>query len=155
MQRATYNLVKEPTGETYCRLIRHLSSYCNEFLLVIRSSVNAYPSTIEGLEKFRDFLLRRSEEAKWPGTELLDGTATVYRFRLSPEALDHLSSLAEGLYSWKQPELPEDLCFIRFDGSPCLVSIAHEKDGYLLLSDEEYAQLIEEVPDVVPLISRG
>jgi hypothetical protein len=153
MKRVTYNLVKEPRGETYQRLIAHLSSNCYVFLLVLRHSVNVSPSAKSVLKKLEPFLLAQSEESTWPGTVLLDETATVYTFSLSSEAIHYLSSAAGGLFSWIQPELPEDLCLIRFDGSPCLVTITHEKDGYLVLSDEEYRNLVAEIPDLVAIIT--
>jgi hypothetical protein len=36
------------------------------------------------------------------------------------------------------PDLPEDLSFVRADGTPLLVTIAHEQDGYLELTREDY-----------------
>jgi hypothetical protein len=57
-----------------------------------------------------------------------------------------LIEASEGLFSWTQPELPEDLCLFRKDGEPWLVTIAHEKDGYLVLSPNESAALTESIP---------
>ena len=48
--------------------------------------------------------------------------------------------------AWRQPDLPEDLCLLRADGSPWLATIAHEADGFLLLSEAEREDLNTRVP---------
>jgi hypothetical protein len=59
------------------------------------------------------------------------------------------------LYEWRQPNYPEDLCLLRQDRSPWLVSIAHENDSYLCLSSgKEKEDIIINVPELGPLTIR-
>lgn len=76
-------------------------------------------------------------ESEWPGTRLHGHTARVLRYRFDRESLKALLRLSENFASWEQPDRPEDLCLIRESREPLLVSAVHEKDVYLLLSDEE------------------
>ena len=148
MTRRNYTPHEEPKGDTYRRLLDASLEYCNVFLLVTRSYPELDESAKGLLEGLQPFFIGRTEESEWPGTELFGSTATVHRFRLTPESVTVLGDATGRLYSWEHPGLPEDLCLIRFDGSPWLVTIAHERDSYLTLSPEEKAQLLIEIPDL-------
>jgi hypothetical protein len=62
---------------------------------------------------------------------LREQTTELSSYALTEECGAVISVLAECLYAWMQPALPEDLCLVREDGDPWLVSIAHEREGYL------------------------
>jgi hypothetical protein len=79
-------------------------------------------------------------------------TASVSSYRLDPGLVEALAGAVAGLYQWRQPELPEDLCLLRPDGSPWLVTIAHERDGYFTLDDAERAALVAALPSIEPLL---
>jgi len=144
--RAVYNLLDDVKGEAYVRLLHHALSQCDSFTLVIRHSIDVNATAEAVLNRLEPYLTRRDEIAEWPGTLLLDGTAQVNTFKLSPPTASVLAEVADGLFSWTQPELPEDLCLIKKDGEPWLVTIAHEEDAYLVLSAEESAALTESIP---------
>jgi hypothetical protein len=91
----------------------------------------------EFIQAAQPFLIKEEETDEWFGTKLLGDKAWVYTFRLCPEAITLVAEASLALFSWLQPDLPEDLCFVRFDGTPWLVSISHERDGYFLISDAE------------------
>ena len=148
MERFSYDLIEEPTGETYKQLIQCSMQCCGEFSLVIRDSVPLKDSATRLVEKLAPFTTSRSRQSEWPGTELLDETATVLRVVLSSDSAGVLEETALGLFDWVQPGLPEDLCLYRFDGAPWLVTIAHEKDGYLLLSPAEKSLLAAGLPQL-------
>jgi hypothetical protein len=150
--RNNYTLTSEPGKSIYDQLIDYSLDYCTIFLLVTRHSISVSKSAKDVLDRLQSFLFYQQEEASWPGTELLEGTATVYRYRLTPESASILTDVADGLFSWTQPQLPEDLILIRDDGSPLLVSISHEKDGYLELSTEERSDLISRIPDIAAIL---
>jgi len=78
----------------------------------------------------------------------IDNKATVHRFRLTGESACILQGATDGLYDWRSPSLPEDLCFLRQDMSPWLTSIAHEHDSYLTLSEEERSFLDASFPEL-------
>lgn len=143
----TYNLLEEPRGESYQQLIHASLDYGDQFLLVINSSINFDESVRQVMDKLNTHLLRQTQESEWPGTKLIGGdTALVSRFSLCTETAAILSASAEGLFDWLEPELPEDLCIFRSDGSPWLVSISHERDAFFVLTDEEKKTLVKEVP---------
>lgn len=148
MSRVTYNLLDDVKGEVYAQLLQHALSCCDSFLLVIRHTIDVNESAQSLLKRLEPFLIKREELSEWPGTQLFDDTAQVSRFQLSPATESVLIEVAEGLFSWTQPELPEDLCLFREDGEPWLVTIAHEKDGYLVLSPDESAALTEAIPSL-------
>ena len=59
-----------------------------------------------------------------------DGSIRWLRFELSQGCVDVLGE-APGLFAWRQPQRPENLCLLRPDGSPWIVSIAAERIGYV------------------------
>lgn len=65
---------------------------------------------------------------------------------LSAVVTDVLADAATSLYAWRQPELPEDLAFLRADGSVVLATIAHERDAFMELAPHEAARASDAVP---------
>ena len=152
---ATYDLVNEPVDETYRGLLRAAVDGCASFLFVVRAGIPVAESVHALIDALDPELISASQESEWPGTELLGHTETVYRFTLTNEALEHLASATDRLYAWLQPDLPEDLCFLRSDGSPWLATISHERDGFLVLSQAEKAYLADLVPDLALTTQRS
>jgi hypothetical protein len=146
---ATYDLSEEPRGSVYRGLIRASLNYGASFLLVVRSLLAVHQSVRLAMEDLEPFVVSRTDESEWPGTRLFDETASVSRFLLRSETARILGKVADGLYEWVQPDLPEDLCIMRADGSPWLVTISHEREAYLQLSDYEKKALLEEVPTLL------
>ena len=146
MSRAVYNLLDDVKGEPYLRLLHHALSYCDSFILVIRRSIDVDASAAALLNRLEPSLISSEESSEWPGTQLLDSTALVNTYKLSPNTAADLAEVADGLFSWCQPRLPEDLCLIRKGGDPWLVTIAHEEDAYMVLSPEESTALTESIP---------
>ena len=151
----TLSLRAGAAGQTYRAIIDLALSYCDQALLVTRTSIELNSSALAILEQLQPHLVRKVTNAtEWPGTTLhrsdlfLDNTASVYYFRLCSQSADILKNSVQELYSWRQPEYPEDLCFIRADNSPWLVSIAHEEDAYFTLTAEEQEALARAVPDL-------
>ena len=146
--RATYDLLEEPTGGSWRGLLNVAFDYCDEFLLVTLPLNPLRQSAMGILHRLSPFLLSRDQRSEWPGTKLWGHTAMVYRFQLASYTKEILLAAAAGPYSWLQPELPEDLCFLRPAGTPWLVTIAHERDGYLDLSPEERTAINRRVPNL-------
>jgi hypothetical protein len=104
------------------------------------------------LETLHPHLLGATETPNWPGTTLLDGTATVRRYRLEPSVVDIVSNAVESLYAWQQPERPEDLCLLRADGDPWLVTVAHEGDAYVVVEADELDVVRREAPELAAIL---
>lgn len=153
--RSIYTLVRQPTGETYQMLIDALAANAAEAVLVVRDDL--------GLSRKAERLLQdllgrggRSERAsRWPGTELSDSDAELVRVPPDQDVVRILRKSVSGLYEWLQPDWPEDLCFLRADGSTVLGTISHESDAFLELSVDEYESLVRSVPGLSEFLVRA
>lgn len=143
-----YSLVNEPVGDTYKKLILFALKYCDNFLFVKHHRKFESESVKNLIKALEPYLIIQKESNEWPGTISVE-KATVYQYRLTSESADILINYANGLYSWNQVDLPEDLCLIRPDGNPWLVSITYEKDGYLELTEGEKQDLVKEIPELI------
>lgn len=130
------DILSEPTGEKYRLLLAGLSKFCPGFLLVVRDEIPLNPRGTSILAELAGFLRGKERSTRWPGTELLSGEATVYTFELNEETLHILATRVQGLYEWKQPENPEDLCLLLENGSPLLVTISHEGDSFVAANEQ-------------------
>jgi hypothetical protein len=149
MTRRSVSFLEEPTGRLYNSLIQYAQQRCPTALLVVRHSLPLSEKGESVLKRLDVFLKDKVTSSEWPGTKLIGRTADVYHFAFGSECAAALRQITHALYNWKQPGLPEDLCFLRDDGEPLLVSIAHEREGYLLLSEHE----LECLPDTFPEIN--
>lgn len=95
------------------------------------------PSGAALLKRVEPFRIESFDSRCWPGTELLHSLAHVTHYRLCSESLAILLECTRALYDWRQPRLPEDLFTLRAEGSAKLGTIAHERDAFLELSDDE------------------
>lgn len=134
-------LSTEPRGDDYAGLLRAMLHVCDRALLVVRDGIAVNLACERKLAHLAAWRLRSDRRAAWPGTTLLSGSALVTEYRFDEEACAVLTELADGLYDWQQPSAPEDLALVREDGRAALVTVAHERDGYLDLTREELARL--------------
>ena len=149
----TLSLRTPPTGQTYRGIIDLALSCCNQAVLVTRASIELDSSALAVLEQLQPYVIRKVAKAtEWPGTTLHcsdlvpDNTATVYYFRFCTQSASILKDSVPELFSWRQPEYPEDLCLVRPDGRTWLVSIAHEEDACFTLTAEEVDALLSALP---------
>jgi hypothetical protein len=70
-------------------------------------------------------------------------------------SIDTILAATSDLFSWQEPDLPEDLFFLRDDSSPILTVIAHEGDAYLSVETHELESIKHEPPQVPPHLSAG
>jgi hypothetical protein len=148
----TLDFKASPSGPTYTALLECSLRFATRLMLVVRASIPLDASANELLNDLKDYLLSTEDRSKWPGTQLLQGRAQVYTFRLNEQVLSILSKAANGLFEWQQPGLPEDPALLREDGSPWLTTISHERDAFVTMSLEELAELKEECPMVASLL---
>lgn len=143
-----YTLVSEPRGELYSKLLFYSLKLCKSFLLVIRPTVAVKNSAKNVIDELKPYLIEKKAQSEWPGTKLMDGEALVYYFHLNEESVKYLSHISDSLYSWLHPDLPEDLCLLRSDNKQWLVTIPHEKDSYIELTEEEKIELQKSIPEL-------
>ena len=152
-ERRTLDIVGELRDDLYRGLIAAGSRRGLTALLVVRDGARLGPAGRELLTALGPALIAETVSNEWPGTRLLSGTATLRRFQLNAASAALLTDAAESLYDWVQPALPEDLCFLRPDGTPWIVTIAHERDAYFELSLAEQQELLTELPQLAAHIS--
>ncbi|MBV8194996.1 MAG: hypothetical protein JOY80_05655 [Candidatus Dormibacteraeota bacterium] len=140
--RKTYDLIDEPVGPDYDALLDSALTQCTTIVVMTRGDIADEPagSVLERLSAFE----QRSVETS---------SAVSHHFKLTQEAVAVLKDVARGLYAWQQPELPADLCLLRADGSPWLVSIAAERLGYLELTPFEKLLLGRTAPGLAAVLA--
>ncbi|MGA9188190.1 MAG: stage III sporulation protein AH [Methanosarcina sp.] len=131
------NITSEPKNDVYRLLVDLAFDLCDEFILVVRKDLclKSNDNAKSVLEKLNDYLIEMKEQSEWAGTKLLRHTAYVYHYHTSPEAREIIKEVSNSLYSWMQPNLPEDLSFYK-SGKPWLVNTAHEKQSFILSEDK-------------------
>lgn len=144
----------QPRGLLYRSLIEWLTPRSAELWLIVRHEDLQEQSVEDALDALEPWQRAVQPVSEWPGTRLLAGTATCHRYSCTPSAAAVVATLVDGLYDWQQPELPEDLSFMRDGGSPLLATVAHEREAYLELTPEEEAELRMELPAVFALLDR-
>jgi hypothetical protein len=148
MTRRSLSLAVNPSGDLFSLLIRAVAPYATVVGMVVRSDkvrLSAKARLI--LDSLEPFLVDASQTDTWPGTKLLAGrTSKVYHYRLAPHVLEILLSQSSSLYEWVNPAMPEDLHFLRDDGSPVLGNVAQEEDSWLELDEDEFGIFSQEAP---------
>jgi hypothetical protein len=153
-KRYYFTFLVEPADNLYRQLLDLTVPICKCALLVIHPNLPLEKTGKAALEQLSPFLISKEESHEWPGTILTNSTALILKYHLEPGCITILKRLADRLYKWEQPTLPEDLCFLREDSSAWLVSTSHEADSYLILTDQEYFQLLDLWPVLVNLVNR-
>jgi hypothetical protein len=144
-----FDFIAEPRGENYRRLLYAGLDFSQRGILVTPARVLADESYQESLERMDLEIIDVVDQSEWPGTQLLDGVAKVHHFVFDYLAYEKLTSVVDALYDWILPSFPEDLCLLREDKSPWLISVTHEKDAWLALQSEELAHLKTKHPAVI------
>jgi hypothetical protein len=143
-----YSIKQEPRGQIYEVLINAAARNCEFVTLIVRPKLGLSSLGMKVLELLRPFLIEQKEVDEWPGTKLLQGSATLLKYCLNESVAQILKTSAEGLFDWQQHQLPEDIGFLKGTGHPWLVSISHEHDAWLILSRDEYIALDENWPEL-------
>lgn len=125
---------QEPTDQAYVELIDVASTICSDFILVKRDQLSINDNALRVLKELHPYLKEKREQESWPGTRFAP-TAAVYYYLLNDESKEILQKHAAGLYSWVQPDLPEDLSFIKSNGKAWLSNTAHERVCYIETDD--------------------
>lgn len=140
-------IVTEPRGPMYRRLLEVALRYCNEGLVVTRESLGVGPTARAMLAALAPHMRAVEQRSEWPGTVLYGEHATIHRFRYDLQTADLLLAQSTGLYDWRQPDLPEDLCLLSQD-TPWLVTVAHERDAYLDVPASDLQGVMRSLEDI-------
>ena len=142
-----FDIVAEPKEQTYIDLLKFAAARCQSFSLVWRDQFKFEESAYEIKHALRPFQLFNVRTDEWPGTKLIGHEAIVRRYRVSDESVKVLCG-ACSLYSWLQPNLPEDLAFYAAEDSGWLASISHEGRAWFLDESLAAAEIYAYVPGI-------
>ena len=135
--------LSEPKESAYKSLLDMAFKVCSRFILVERHQFTLSDNGKELLDLLKPFLIEIKVQQEWPATKLLHHYANVYYYTVCDEAKELLIRYSTGLYSWLDPNLPEDLCFFKDESVVWLTSIAHEEDSWIdNLTDDEANTII-------------
>jgi len=121
-------------GEEYNKLINYAFSQCDKFGLVRRTEIEPTEKCIEFLRNSQKTLLELKQLTEWPGTVTFGEKHAVYFYKTTEENRK-LLMMNDSIYSWLNPDFPEDLFFIR-RGKTFISSTAHEQLGSVILDNE-------------------
>jgi hypothetical protein len=129
--------IREPRDAAYRRVIRAVAQMASVALF----SVGGQTEFMTALEPWCTSTTQRSE---WPGYRLVGATATIKEYGISEEFLQLWESKFTSLYE-------QDIAFLRSDGSTILYVVAHEKEAYLFIAEQERSQLAAEGVDMTAI----
>lgn len=104
-----YDIVSEPTGDSYRLLLEYALKICSDAQLILRPGIKASDHATQLVAKLESLGCERAETQEWPGTELRGHSATALRFPYGEHIVGLLLAHSRGLFDWRLPELPEDL----------------------------------------------
>ena len=141
------DIVGEMSHTQYEALVRFVLSKSTSFSIVVRHDLKLNTRGTEFLRKLEPYLIRKIETDSWPGTTLLNATATVLYYRCD-QSIGELLTLPETLYHWQQPDFPEDLSFYMSDGRNWFCTIAHEHDAFFESGFFAKEEILAQVPGI-------
>lgn len=126
-----------PKDMTYRDLIDLACEICDEFVLVVRNDVSKTDNIYNILWELQCSLKEVKEQFEWPGT-IYGGEqpVLVYYYNTDNHAKEILKKASYSLHDWVQPNLPEDLSFIK-NHVPWLINTSHEHESYIETKDKE------------------
>jgi hypothetical protein len=134
--RLEAHFTDEPRQEHYATLLRSLLPHADTVLLVAREQLKVNEAAKAVFRQLLPFRAKRVRVMAWPGTELIGHYAHVNYYPATPAVVTVLTASVEGLFQWKQPERPEDLCFLSKGVVPVLTTVAHEGMAWLNLPEQ-------------------
>lgn len=145
--KPAFDIVAEPKGQTYIDLLNFAASRCVSFSLVWRDQFKFEQTAYEIKRTLKRFIISNDRTDEWPGTRLIGHEAIVRRYRVADESV-RLLHVAGALYSWLQPNLPEDLAFYASEDTAWLASISHESQAWFLDGSVRAAEIYAYVPHI-------
>lgn len=153
MTKFFYSLIQEPQQICYHKLLDYSLYKCKFALLIIRHSIKLSVSGENILSYLDNHLIESNNSSEWPGTRLFNEIATIHKYKYTKEFVEIIKTVSSSLYEWEQPKLPEDLCLLRDNQEPWLVTISHEKDAYFHLSEDEMINLLKFLPELKAIVT--
>lgn len=139
----------DPSGTAYELLIDELIEKTDRFMLVDRKYVEGdTPERVaKVLQRLEPYLIEKStmeEMMMLSGAMYSEGIYYIYR--CTPDSGQVLKEEANRFHDWLYPSLPDDLCFLKEDGSDYFYTVAHEHMYGMHITQEEAIELMERIP---------
>lgn len=130
-------IVEEPKEEVYSNLLDLAFEVCDEFQLILRRDMGNIRIFDPILAKLNESFKEMKLDSQWASNILEDDNyAEVYWYEANEQSKKVIKELADSLYAWKIPNLPEDLSFFK-NNSAWLVNNAHEEEAYIFTENKE------------------
>lgn len=126
-----------PRDDAYRALIDYAVKKCTKFILVEVKCISSSNNVKKVLNALEPYLINKIKSDRWPGTISGSDDNLVYTYEFNEKSAKILKEAANSLFSWIQPNLPEDLSFITEDDKEWLVNTAHENMASLEIAEEE------------------
>jgi hypothetical protein len=121
----------------YARLLDVLPRMTISVSFVLRDTVVATEDALQQcVAAMLPHVIERKIVSEWPGTRLFGHTAELLTCGNVRAIVEVMKQYTASLFDWVSP-LPEDPVFYRADGSPLLVTIAHERDAFVNVNEHE------------------
>src|ERR1700722_13525635 len=130
MSREQYWINEEPRQLSYLQLIDFCAKRCPKFSLAMQRPRQFSGSCYEFLETLKDNLNEIRKQTEWPGTKLTRTQTFIYWYRVNSSLVDRIKNIANGLYEWRVPDLPEDPAFYYSDDGVQLGTSSHERFAF-------------------------
>ncbi|MGM1047483.1 MAG: leucine-rich repeat domain-containing protein [Bacillota bacterium] len=132
-------------GEAYRRLIDYVMERSRFFVLANRYGMaESGEKVLTALKPF--FIEKRRMGEMYPDNAIAYSEGTYYIYKCCSEAGEILKEIADGLFAWQNPNLPEDLCFWDERENDYLYVVAHEEMAGMNLDEAEAAALAKSIP---------
>ncbi|GAA0177102.1 hypothetical protein SH2C18_03880 [Clostridium sediminicola] len=105
-------------------------------------------STEQFLEKMRPYLIKiRNHPTEWPSCMITfdhpDDGVDICTYRICSEVKSYILQ-GKGLFNWKYPNLPDDLCFF-LNGYCWFCTVSHEGYATMFLSDFKEVEKLRKI----------
>ena len=134
-------------GDNYKAMIDLLGTLSAKCGFVIRENAPLSPGGAAVVDRFRRLGAVSKLVTEWPGTVLTCGSnVRLFEIEMNRAVCEALKEASNSLFSWQQPDLPEDLFFYDAHGNVLFSTTAHE--GYARVDfdgEDEMAVLLNNV----------
>ncbi|MGC5773150.1 leucine-rich repeat domain-containing protein [Paenibacillus pabuli] len=139
----------DPRGSAYEQLIDELIEKTERFLLVDRGQSNEEvpPGVSKVLRRLQPYFIEScTMEEMMIQSGAMYSEGTYYIYRCTPDSGQILKEEAARFHDWLYPSLPDDLCFLKPDGSDYFFNVAHENIYGMHITQEEASELMDRIP---------
>lgn len=139
-----WDLVDNPTGKAYKGLIDLLCAHSDTFYFVTRKELNY---DMEIIDQFQPYMIEQYKTKEWASTKTSGPAATVYKIEVCPQTCRLLKKLANSLYDWVAPKLPEDLTFLK-NNFVWFFACSHEEFAHFRIRSPYYDKILAETTEL-------